>query len=1449
VSKATTTRQHPAGKPAPTSRQRRLNLRALAILAALLVVALPSVIALRMMSVQRGRTTLLREARTRYEKGQPGMALNFLNRYLELAPDDLQALDLKSQILAEGALASGSQPQMQEAARLHSAILGRDPSGPGRLETRRRLVRLSTRLATPEPPRQALPGQAQVAEEQAAKLIADLSRRGGKADAEAYRLHALAWERVAASRSSNQDVARDLDKALKAYLEAEALEPGDVQGAALLAAFYRERLNKPDEALKVLDRAVEVTRGKDRKKHAQALLARGLHFGASRDYKKAEDDFDRAAGEDPSNVEVRIAAAETAMYRHDTATARRHLAAIPPDQRADRQVALAQGRLEMVEMHPDDAIQIWQAGLLKTKGSDEDLTWHLAHVLLELGRVKEGEQLVERYKALVGGNEPGPKYEFLVGLAALQSKHPREAIRTLEAARLKAPALLLPNLYWKLGQAYELNRETSKALDAYRESAKLSKDWGTPWLAAADLQLRTSQSPAEAASTLREGLAQMPGDPQLLAALTQLVWREQMRKPKGRQDPAEIEALLRRANEAAPGSPEVAIIQSEFLAATKGLDEALALLETACRQRPGSTQLWLARANMLLRRNQIGEALGVLDEAVARAGPHAQLFITRSSYLAMKGDVGKAKAALLEGLTRAPVEERSLLWKTLGDTYVALREYPSAKDAYNAWARLQPTNPDPKVALVELAIAAGDEPAIDRAVEEVRQVDGERGYFWRYARVQDLLRDRPGEKPDPGRVEKADRLVREIQQADPQLPLGDVLRGRVEEKRGRADAAIKAYEDAVGKNGADAALKPLVALLVRDGRDADLARLSKELSATPGRVEQLAAVEALRQGNKGRAEQLAAEALKGNPQALDLAVWQADVLKALGKPEEAETRLRELIAKKPEEPAPYIQLLMLQVSQGQREKAAATVEQMMTHVKTAYPQLLRAQCYRAAGETKLAAEAYRESLRRWPEESAVLTSAVTFFEQSGLRDDAESVLRSMLRAGGSSAWARRRLAELLATRPNNHPAWAEALTLIGPDDLPDDLPDDKVTRAKVYAGAPTAEGRARAVTILRGLLREVPQLVAVQELLARVLLAQGKAPEAREPAALAAAGDRATVDAVLLYAGVLLAVKDLDGAEAQLGRLARFEPTNLAVTELRARLLVGRRQAKEAASLLEKAFEARAGAPDGLAIGRETTAILLRIGQPEAAERVARRAAELGPKGRCTLAELLAGKGRLDEAAAQLEQAAKGGDPGSAAASALGLAVAPKADPRWVKLADRFMAELTRGRDPSFDLYDKQALLRHLQGRYRDEVGLYRNMLDMSPPNYLFLNNMAWTYSEELKDPKEGLKWADEAVAKLGPLPAVLDTRGVILTRLSEYDKAVRDLESAIRDVPAGSFFYHLARAYLKMGKPDQARKQRDRAVEAGLTRDQLQSSELDDWDKVMALEPPPPGPKDKEAR
>src|SRR5262249_41875083 len=157
--------------------------------------------------------------------------------------------------------------------------------------------------------------------------------------------------------------------------------------------------------------------------------------------------------------------------------------------------------------------------------------------------------------------------------------------------------------------------------------------------------------------------------------------------------------------------------------------------------------------------------------------------------------------------------------------------------------------------------------------------------------------DRPGASND--RLDEAARLIREVETNQPHLAAGFLLEGRLLEKRRQTDRAIAAYEKALDKTGGRDALAPLFAPPVREGREADLERIRKNLAMVPQALERLTTIQAIKAGDKDRAEQLAAQMVQGDPQGLDANVWQARVLNELGKPEEAEATLRRLIDQHP----------------------------------------------------------------------------------------------------------------------------------------------------------------------------------------------------------------------------------------------------------------------------------------------------------------------------------------------------------------------------------------------------------------------------------------------------------------------------------------------------------------------------------------------------------------------
>ena len=1404
----------------PVRRTRRLNRRGLIALVICVVVIPALFLLVRGFQTQRSQPQLLQEAKKQLEAGKTDLALSYLNNFILANPQDSprldEALNLRAKLLAEIARDDAG---VAAAIKAYNPILARDAEKPEGQEVRRRLIDLNLKLRSP---------MARSAEIFARELI----KRGAN-DAEAHRLLAKSLEILGATGGN---MANDqLDEARREFELAEKIEPGDVETAERLAFLYRDRFNKPQLALQVLDKVLETSKG-NKEKLAAAHLARCRFFLAVGDRDQAVNEVQAAIKVIPGNLDGRLVLAEMAAQNGDSRGAKIHLDAIDPKYKGDLRIKLVGGLIQLNDQKLDEAIASWRSGLLQIGGTDEQLTWRLAQILLQLNRVTEAEPLIEQYRRLVGQEIPTPEYQYLKALTAIRTNHTDEAIKILESIRYTIDKSIMAQLHFTLGQAYEVKQEYAKALEVQRKAAELSPRWSGPWLAISRLQ--EIDRPEVAIETLRQALETMPSDSGLLGGLGRLLWRRQLATPIDRRNWSELEKVIEVGKRVAPASAELALLQADYFNATNHSDDALALLQSGVKQNPTSVSLWLALVNLLNRRGQADEALIEVDRATSTAGEHAVFRSTKASLLMTKSRPKQARTTLVEGLTKVAPEERPALWKTLGDYYMAQNDLANARKAFTEWAKLSPEAPEPRMMLFDLALATNDEELIKAELEAMRNVGGSESIYFRLARVQDLLRDRAksvkiSAEEQAEMLKEAETKINSIKKDAPKLALGSLLEARMFQKLGKTDEAIKAYEIALKLGAAQVALRPLVTLLTQAKRFDDLERLKRE-TVFPVEMDKLAAELSLKMGDVAHAQQLIDRLVQGDPLSLDIRTWQSKVLKAMGRPVEAERAIRFLLDQRPDEPGPWLQLLMFQVGQGQSQAAADTVEQIRARVKTDLPELLWAMCYRVSGQISKADDAFRAAIKKWPDDTRVRLAAISFYETTGRNGEAEASLRHLLSRDPSMAYAVRKLALLLSFRPNDNAAWQEALKIIGPDGSGADGPEDRLTRALVYSRGPRPENRAEAIKILQSLVTDAPGSTSAHFELAKLYQRDGNLVKAREHAQRSAASDDAGPDPILAYAGLLLLDHQLEAASEQLVRLEAMSPDSLPTLELKARLLNAQGKPAEAGQLLENAFEARFKTVDAFMAGQGILQILEELKLPDVLERVGRRVAELSPEGSCSWAGRLAKLGRLDEAAKLLDAAAKAGDPRNAGRIALQLASARDSDARWLSQADQFLGMALKGEPASIDLLQAQAYLRHLQNRHQDEINLYNQVIARNPSDFLFLNNMAWTLSENMNQPEEGLKRIDDAVVKLGYDAHIADTRGVILTRLGRYDEALKDLKAASVSLPTGAIFYHLARLSKLSNHPDDFLKYRDLAKQAGLSANDLQPSERIEMESIM---------------
>jgi tetratricopeptide (TPR) repeat protein len=436
-------------------------------------------------------------------------------------------------------------------------------------------------------------------------------------------------------------------------------------------------------------------------------------------------------------------------------------------------------------------------------------------------------------------------------------------------------------------------------------------------------------------------------------------------------------------------------------------------------------------------------------------------------------------------------------------------------------------------------------------------------------------------------------------------------------------------------------------------------------------------------------------------------------------------------------------------------------------------------------------------------------------------------VRRLLSRNPAERAVTRELAIVLANQGGRPDAWKQALELLGPENPKTNTPEERLARAIVLGRSANPNLVKQAIDILQALVADLPAgntlVVTAREMLIRFLLFTGQPDQASKVAGIVALRSN-NPSAIAIYAETLLQSKQFNAAEEQGKRLEQLDPENPFLTNLRARLILGRSKPAEAATALQEAYLANDNSAKAEQFGREIFPMILQMGADAraVAEQVGRDLAEHNPSLSWMTASILASRGQRAEALELCRTAAGAGiqpvDLREACRIALEVAVASADDTTALHRASEITGTARR-RAPGYDdLRVVQAMINHLQGHFDEEVRDYRAVLANQPRNPVALNNLAWALSEGLNQPSEGLEKIDELLAIAGRNAENLDTRGVILTRLGRLEEAVEDLKEAVKLGSNGVRLFHLAKAYKKMGREEDFRRTFEEAQQAGLT-------------------------------
>jgi tetratricopeptide (TPR) repeat protein len=1384
--------------------------------------------------MQRTAGDLLKRAGRAEEEGQLDRAELLYSYYVELCPQDVEALARYGLLLDKRYPGSEMHGAIMD---IFEAVLRREPE---RVSIRKRLAQVALQ------------------EEDVATALTHLMilRKSSPTDGEVAFL--LGWCHAA---QANPKAAQ---RFFQSAIELTPTGPGHVHlsiySYVALASLTRQQLQMPEDADQLIDELVERNRQAYQAYLARArwrlmLLSEAPQEAAAKLTEQAVGDVAEALRLAPAEPELLFLASKLAQDQGKFEDARGYLrralkakpqAAVPdqarlmpklgpllPLQEEPRLAKLYEtlAALEVQAGRPVAALESLEEGL-KALPEHPALLRRRTDLLIDQGKLAEAQKLIDQMDSL---RLKGPPLEFLRGAILVAKGEWRKAIEKLEATAplLEDSTELQIRSRLLLGHCYEELGDLDQELIAYGQAKKLDAVRLPARFGLAAVLARSGRF-EEAIEEYQKAM-QFPKAPAIgWVILARTMILHNLRVVPSQRHWEQIEQILAKVP-AAPDGIEMPLLHAEVLAGQKKFGEARSLLEKARVKKPKSVELWTALAALAEREGQWQSASRTLDEAERHLGDSAVLRLARLRLL-LHRDGPKAAPSLpglAAGLDKLASDERVRLFWELANAYAVCGQPQEALKAWSQAAALQPNDLRVRVSQFELALQLRNQTTLEACQTAVARVEGPGGPYGIYcAACQQILQAEEGKPAD---LAGAREQLVAIGKRRPDWPRIPVCLARIDELVHKWDSAIDNYRHAIQLGDQrPGVVRQLVLLSYQRQRYTEVEdAVTKLQEQTPisNDLQKLAAEAALRTPNPGRALDWAHLAVSATSADYRDHIWLGQILWARDRKAEAERAFRRAITLADGRGEPWVALVQFQVRLGQIREAEATIQEARRRLGQAGAVPL-AQCYEVFKRLDLAQEQYRAALAAHPEDLDILRVVADFYVRSSQFLKAEPSLRKLFdprtKAPDSLArWARRSLAIGLAVA-GTFPHFQEALALIEYNlKEMDTTVDDQVAKAVILASRPVY--RRQAIPVLEKAFEQQPPTPDLQLLLVKLYEAYGNKSAAPERMArlLALHGDNPRY--LAHHVSSQLRQANLDQAEAWLGKLHEVQPHAFSTVTFQARLLALRGKGQQVLDLLNAYLDNKDSEPSATLVRCQLTAGLLdQLSQDfgrlrsllnPVAEALYRRKIALSNNAESllALASFLARNDRVSEALDLCERAGLIGPLEAAAATSVLVVNRASATEEHLGRVEGWLTVALQKQPRVAVLQVSLALLRERQSRYEEAEALYRKVLEQDNNNAVASNNLAYLHLLREANPEECLDRIEHAIKVTGPTADFLDTRAMIYLAQGKSDLAIADLKEALADTPTANSYFHLAQACQTAGQLSAAAQALGEAKKLGL--------------------------------
>ncbi|HOM28683.1 MAG TPA: tetratricopeptide repeat protein [Deltaproteobacteria bacterium] len=468
-------------------------------------------------------------------------------------------------------------------------------------------------------------------------------------------------------------------------------------------------------------------------------------------------------------------------------------------------------------------------------------------------------------------------------------------------------------------------------------------------------------------------------------------------------------------------------------------------------------------------------------------------------------------------------------------------------------------------------------------------------------------------------------------------------------------------------------------------------------------------------------------------------------------------------------------------------------ELMARHPKNPEPYLLEATVYHTKGDLDgaLASARKARSIEDTAQVRVLISQLLLEKKQPG---EAKAILKESIQKDGQDFMARIMLAQILLDEKNP----TEALEVLDePIKKIPTSPDLAATASQAYLLKGDVQ---KARQLVEKALAASPQNVALTRMMAKILYVQGDSKAALDQTRTLVGKQVKTPD--ILYIGALSALREgrLDEAKSYVDELDKHAPETWPTLHAHILWHLQRKEAKAAFPYAERAVEKEPGNEEALALYASLAPKT--IGLAKTVEKV-RSLCSKKETSTChmVLALLVEQAGNKDEALAEIKKAIAL-DPGRTS-SYHALAQYYTRNNMTRKAIDEYEAILNKNPN-DLAAASMIALLQQDAGDLEAAKKAYRYVLDRDPKHGFAANNLAWILAQKgsKKDLDEALRLAQIAKDRYPDDPRVADTLGFVYLGKGMAEAALGQFQMALDKMPEEpTLLYHKAQALAGMGR------------------------------------------------